>query len=92
MEAKPVPTVILRHTKQIKPPKEIREPRERDPQRGRLCVTRTLDAPRNSLFIGDVEIEVLEIRGGQVRLGIYADRSVQIERKERMDKKKAMAV
>lgn len=90
MEAKP--TVILRHSK-----KETHKtepdyvPRERDPKRGRLCVTRYDKSPKNTLFIGDVEIEVLEIRNGQVRLGIYADRSIQIERKERLEAKKEQA-
>lgn len=85
MEAK----VILRHPATEAKPEHV--PRERDPKRGRLCVTRYAESPRNSVFIGDVEVEILEIRGSQVRLGIYADRSIQIERKERLEQKKAEA-
>lgn len=94
MEAKPIETVILRHSKKDtkqNPEAEPYVPRERDPKRGRLCITRYDKSPKNSLFIGDIEVEVLEIRGGQVRLGIYADRSVQIERKERIGQKKEQA-
>jgi sRNA-binding carbon storage regulator CsrA len=93
MEAKPNPTVILRHQpkKETTQTSEEYVPRERDPKRGRLCVTRYDKSPKNTLFIGDVEIEILEIRSGQVRLGIYADRSIQIERKERLDAKKSQA-
>ena len=90
MEAKP--TVILRHPKkETHTPEPAYVPRERDPKRGRLCVTRYDKSPKNTLFIGDIEIEVLEIRNGQVRLGIYADRSIQIERKERLEQKKSQA-
>lgn len=85
MEAK----VILRHKEPILKTEPVKEPR--DEKRGRLCITRYDKAPRNSVFIGDVEIEVVEIRNGQVRLGIYADKSIQIERKERLQRKKETA-
>lgn len=92
MEAKPVQTVILRHPKkETAAPTDDYVPRERDPKRGRLCVTRYDKSPKNTLFIGDVEVEVLEIRNGQVRLGIYADRDIRIERKERLEQKKHQA-
>jgi len=45
-----------------------------------LVLTRKLN---QSILIGDdIEIVVLEIKGGQIRLGINAPRHVQILRKE----------
>lgn len=57
-------------------------------KRGYLCISRTIREPTNSLFIGDVEVVILEVRGGQVKLGISAPKSTRIERKERLMKAK----
>ena len=39
--------------------------------------------PDESLFIGDdIKITVLDIRGGQVRLGIVAPESIKVHREE----------
>jgi len=55
-----------------------------------LVLTRSLE---QILTIGDphsgeppIEIQVIEVRGDQVRLGITAPRSVQVHRKEIYDK------
>jgi carbon storage regulator len=51
-----------------------------------LILSRRID---ESLKIGDdVTVTVLGVRGGQVRLGIQAPRSVPVDRKEVRDQKK----
>jgi carbon storage regulator CsrA len=88
METKPHTDFIIRKRKEE--PTTLHPRPEPDRNRGYLCVTRYATEPRNSIMIGDVEIEVIEIRGGSVRLGIHADRSVPIERKERLAQKKIL--
>lgn len=54
-----------------------------------LVLTRNIG---KSIIIGDdVEIIVLEVRGGQVRLGINAPRNIPVHRKEIYDQIKEKA-
>ena len=60
-----------------------------------LVLTRRLD---QSIMIGDparpeecFEVQVVEVRGDQVRLGIAAPKSVQVHRKEIWEQKQAEA-
>lgn len=48
-----------------------------------LVLTRKLG---ESLLIGDAEIMIVKIKGNQVRVGVKADRSTKITRKELLDK------
>ena len=52
-----------------------------------LVLSRKLD---ESLFIGDdIKVTVLDIRGGQVRIGITAPNSVKVYREEVYDRLKS---
>lgn len=49
------------------------------PNAGMLVLTRKRD---ESIMIGDIEVKVVDVKGGKVRLGIKAPKSVTVDRRE----------
>lgn len=64
-------------------------PKQSGNNEGWLVLTRSLD---ESIFIGDSEVRVVEIKHGRVRLAVRADRSVPIDRGEIRERKNRSAV
>ena len=67
-------------------PDSLCYPATRNTQAARRLSSRTLSPPGEQLQIGDdIVVEVLEISGAQVRLGITAPREVAVLRDELLD-------
>lgn len=87
-QQKQQPVVIRKNqlpisTKPLKPLKSNVTPRE---GHSYLCLTRSTKEQNNRIIIGDIEIELVSIRGRQARIGIYAPKDIRIERAERFTK------
>ncbi len=71
--------VILGSNRKLSLPKGPR------PEQSYLCLTRDPREGHNTIVIGDIEIEIVEVRGDRVRVGIRAPRNKSVHRKEMLD-------